>query len=140
MFDDCWDEKILEQEVRRMAYIRRKRMATHARRRGEQRPAAGSMEGRPAAKTKGKPSCHHHPRHRHPCYRNRHPRHRRLHLLRRRRVRVSPPALATTRPRDGPYRTIADNTRGRVQAATYAEEVRRTICLRMEVTAIRTTA
>ena len=46
MFDDCWDEQILEQEVRRMA--------THAGRRGEQRPAAGSMEGRPAAKTKGK--------------------------------------------------------------------------------------
>ena len=44
----------MEQEVRRMAKIRRMRMATHARRRGEQRPAAGSMEGRPAAKTKGK--------------------------------------------------------------------------------------
>ena len=46
MFDDCWGEQILEQEVRRMA--------THAGRRGEQRPAAGSMEGCPAAKTKGK--------------------------------------------------------------------------------------
>ena len=43
----------MEQEVRRMAKIRRFK-ATHARRRGEQRPAAGSMEGRPAAKTKGK--------------------------------------------------------------------------------------
>ena len=46
MFDDCWDEKILEKEVRRVA--------THAGRRGGQRPAAGSMKGRPAAKTKGK--------------------------------------------------------------------------------------